>query len=159
MSDGLPTEEQLRRIARGVRGRIDRRRRVVRGLAGTTAGVLLLAGGIALLPRLGVTAMSGGASGSGSGSRAAASSARVEVRCRLGDRVHRTVAPDEPGRIAQACGATAVDFQSAGGRMPSPSPSAVPRAVLCRGGDGVVDVLPAGDRPGTACVRAGLRPY
>lgn len=170
MSDGLPTDEQLRRIERGVLDRIDTRRRIARGIAGTTAGVVLLAGGIALLVPLAQSSGSGGstAAGGGSAASARASSAEVDVRCRLDDRVLRTAAPDDADSIAESCGAVAVDFQSSSGRMPvptgsgaaaRPTPSAAPQAVVCRADDGVLEVLPAGERPRTVCERAGLQPY
>ncbi|MFD1721926.1 hypothetical protein [Amnibacterium endophyticum] len=175
MSDGLPTDEQLRRIARGVHERIDRRRRVVRGIAGTTAGVLLLAGGVALLPRtIGALSGAGGGSG-GSAARPASQAAEgsassaasvVQVRCHeRGGGVRTTTAADDPASIAAACGT--VDFQSGAGRMPRPAstpPADLPSiasaspVVVCRADDGVRDVFPAGDAPRTLCERRGLRP-
>ena len=126
MTDGLPTDEQLRRIERGVQRRIDLRRAVARRVAGTTAAVALLGGGFALLVPL---AMGSGSSGGSAAAPAAGSAASQPVEChassaRDSSRVQRPApAGVEAERPRAACGATAVDFQSGTGRLSTAAPS------------------------------------
>src|SRR5438067_121011 len=69
MSDGLPTEEQLRRIEQGVMTRIRRRAELPKRIATGVAVAAVVAGGAFLLPRFGLSSGggSGGSSGSGAG--------------------------------------------------------------------------------------------
>lgn len=152
MSGGVPDDEQLRRIERGVLDRIGRPRRVAQRIAGATAGVAALAlvvGGVAVLSTRGAGAGGGSAaSGSGAGSSADRSSALV-VTCHGRDAVVQ--AKVDPARLPasalEGCG-TALTGQAArpsgtaagGGTEGSPSPAAT--GVVCRSTAGDVDVYP-----------------
>ena len=170
MSGGVPDEEQLRRIERGVQHRIGRRRRIVQRAGGTAAVVGALAivvGGFSLVvPRMAST------SGGGSGGSAAGSSAGLEVVCHgPGTTVDATAdpsrlpasalaacaralgptdlaaSPASSGAAPEASGDSGVRGQAAG----SPSPSALPE-VLCRADGGVLHVY----ADGTVCSSVGM---
>ncbi|GAA2752212.1 hypothetical protein [Amnibacterium kyonggiense] len=159
MSDGLPTDEQLRRIERGVRQRIDRRRRTAQRIAQASVAVVLIAGGFALLrPTLGVLGTSSGGSAA-SGARPA--SALVPVVCHHGASTAtvRADPKDLPASALQACAAEEARFgPQVADRGPSPvppSPSTSPRAaVLCRTADGDLHVW----ADGTTCRSHGMTP-
>ena len=152
MSGGVPDDETLRRIERGVQDRIGRPRRVAQRVAGATAGVAALAlvvGGVALLSTRGAGAGgSSAASGSGGGSAGDRSSALV-VTCHGRDAVVQ--AKVDPARLPasalEACG-TALTGQAArpsgtaadGDSEGSPSPAAT--GVVCRTPAGDIDVYP-----------------
>ena len=180
MSDGLPTDEQLRRIERGVQRRIDRRREMAHRVTGTAAAVVLLGGGFALALPFALGHGSAGSASSAGGSAGSAAPAQA-VLCHASSGVDSPTtrveaAPGAPAEaIAAACG-PAVEFQSGSGRMPtatspaasaaapgavsptSDRPSAGPPAVVCRAADGVLHVFPADRRPATLCTRNGMRP-
>lgn len=164
MSDRLPTDEQLRRIQRGVHRRIGLRRRVAQRVAGGGVAVLLVVGGFALLrPVVGTTASGSGSaarSSSGFTSDAAPLDGAQAVRCH--DGAPTTVAVDPSGLPTSAlvaCSAAQRRAATAAGRdadaraTPPPSPSG---AVLCRASDGALSVWPGG--PATCRVH-GLRRY
>jgi hypothetical protein len=163
MSDDLPTEEQLRRIERGVQRRIDARRattqQVVRRVAGGIAAVLLIGGGFALLRPLGV----GTATSSSSGGSAARPSSTeiVAVRCHDGRtttevRVART---GLPAAAVQACAAAAFTAgaqpDTASGTSATPTPTPRPSA-LCRAEDGALHVYVGA---AAVCAAHGMTAY
>ena len=145
MSDGLPSDEQLRRIERGVQQRIRGRRLVGQRIAGTLVAVLLVAGGIALVRP--VLATSGAASSSAGGSTGGGSSATVVVTCH-GPGGATTVRAAEAGLPATALAACAATTGKGArpnalqGRTPIPSPS--PAQVLCRAPSGDLHVYLGG---------------
>ena len=147
MSDGLPSDEQLRRIERGVQQRIRGRRLVAQRVAGALVAVLLVAGGIALVrPVLG-TATGASSSSGGSGGNTAAS---VVVVCHgAGGATTVRVPPSGlPGSAFTACAVTSEATAASArpnalqGRTPTPSPS--PAQVLCRASSGELHVYPGG---------------
>ena len=148
MSDGLPSDEQLRRIERGVQQRIRGRRLVAQRVAGTLVAVLLVAGGIALVrPVLGT---SGGSASSAGGSTGEHSSAIVAVTCH-GPGGATTVEAAEAGLPATALAACATTPEPAAasarphalqGRTPTPSASLA--QVLCRTSSGALHVYLGG---------------
>lgn len=162
MNDGLPTDERLDRIERGVQRRIDARRATRQGVArGVTAVLVLLVvvgGGFALL-RSTSTATSSGAAGSAARPAASAASALVPVTCHDG----RTVAAKAdgsglPASALAACalaerGATVSGPHAASGTDASATPST---GVLCRTKDGELHVYPG--LP-SACATHGMAPY
>jgi hypothetical protein len=162
MSDGLPSDEQLRRIERGVQRRIDLRRRLAQRIAGGGVAVLLVVGGFALLrPTMGTSAgagsTSGRFSGADSGGAAAPAEALQAVRCH--GAVATTVSVD-PARLPTsaliACAAAErrqVAAATDGGDVATPRPSAS-GAVLCRAADGALSVW-----AGSSCTVHGLQPY
>lgn len=124
MSDGVPSEEQRRRIEHGVLDRIEARRRRVRGIASGAAAVALLAGGIGGIGVLATSVHSGsstgGAASSAGGSRtlsgegsSAGDGPAVRVTCALaagsdagGRRIVTVRADALPAAAVQACGGT-----------------------------------------------------
>jgi len=158
MSDGLPTDEQLARIERGVRSRIDRRARVARRVAGASAAVLVVAGGVALLLPLRIGGFTTGTS-AGGGSSAART---VAVVCHDGGVVRaRAAEAGLPGTAIAACeralGRPAPAGASAAADGASGAPSAlrtapVPR--VCTTEAGVVHVW----LDGRGCPALGVRP-
>lgn len=154
MSDGLPTDEQLRRIERGVRQRIDRRRRTAQRIAQASVAVVLIAGGFALLrPAIGTS--SGGAAGSAaSGAQPASAAALVPVVCHgPSARTVRVDPKDLPGSALRAC-EHRPGAQVADGRPELPSPGPTGAAVLCRTTDGDLHVW----SDGTTCRSHGMAP-
>lgn len=147
MSDGLPSDDQLRRIERGVQRRIRGRRLAAQRVAGTLVAVLLVAGGIALVrPVLTSTGSASSAGGSNGGHSVAA----VAVVCH-GPEGATTVEAAESGLPASAFEACATTTEHAAatarpnalqGRTPSPSAS--PAQVLCRASSGELHVYPGG---------------
>lgn len=149
MSGGVPDDETLRRIERGVQDRIGRPRRVAQRVAGATAGVAaltLVVGGVALLSTRGAGA--GGSAASGSGAGSSADRSALVVTCH--DRAAVVQAEVDPALLPasalEACG-TALTGQAArpsgterGGTEGSPSPAAT--GVVCRSAAGDVDVYP-----------------
>ncbi len=126
MSDGLPTDDQLRRIERGVQRRIDLRRTVAHRVVGSAAAVALIGGGFALLVPLGLSSGASGGSAAAGGTAASARAA-VQVVCHdssardSASRRSQVPAGADDRRLIAACGADAVEFQSATGRVPSAS--------------------------------------
>lgn len=180
--DGLPSDDQVRRIERGVMGRIDARRAMRNRVIASVTAVVLVGGGFGLVSsalRGGSLATSGAASGSGS------SSASVVVRCALGAGSDtsgaRTVRVPEAGlpqSAVAACTGGSVAYQSADGAapakdsptlgalstdspsgVPAPAASALPRAVLCTDADGSLVVLSLSGSASATCVKAGMEPY
>ena len=151
MSDGLPSDEQLRRIERGVRRRIERRGRVARQVAGASAAVLVVAGGIALLAPIARTAGSASsAGGSGDGAQAPG-----VVVCHDGARTTRAEVPAGalPGGARAACArALRALPEAASGSDGRPSPSPSPSAALCETARGVLHVY----LDGSACGAHGM---
>jgi hypothetical protein len=142
MSDGLPTDEQLRRIERGVQRRIDTRRRIAQRVAGTAVAVLLLAGGIALIGPLTSISTSGAAGGS-SGSRGSVA-ATEPVTCHDGGTTTRVSAARDglPGSAVRACTQPAQAADAS--RRPSADQESGARPVLCRAPSGALHVYLAG---------------
>lgn len=184
MSDGLPSDDQVRRIEQGVLGRIDARRALRNRVIGSVTAVVLVGGGLGLVAGV---VRSGGA-GMSSGSTAASGAAMVVVRCALeaGSDTGaagsvRVPAATLPRSAIAACTGGAVDYQSGEGAVPMPdsagaggaptsspsspsaaSPSAAsapPTAVLCRDADGSLVVLSLSGSASATCVRAGMEPY
>jgi hypothetical protein len=160
MSDGLPTGEQLRRIERGVRQRIDRRRTIARRVAGASAAVLLVTGGIALVrPSL---SMSGGSSASsgqdtGAGGTSAERSQAVICHTPTTTTKARAARDDLPASAFAACSAalaTAVP-STRPNALEAPSPTTAPTAVLCESTSGLLHVYLGDARP---CAAHDLRP-
>jgi hypothetical protein len=150
---GLPSDEQLRRIAGGVRRRIERRGRIARQVAGASAAVLVVAGGIALLAPLARTAGSASsAGGSGGGSAAEA----AVVVCHDGGRTTRAKAPTgslPTGAVAACSRALRADRpEAASGSEDGPSPSPSPSPSICETTAGVLHVW----LDGSACGAHGM---
>jgi hypothetical protein len=161
MSDGLPSDEQLRRIERGVQRRIRGRRLVAQRIAGTLVAVLLVAGGIALvrpvLTSTGSASSAGGSSGGGS-------VATVAVTCH-GPGGATTVKAAEAGLPATALAACTAAVEPAAasarphalqGRTP-PTPSPSPTQVLCRTSSGALHVYLGGAATCTAHAMVRVR--
>ena len=147
MSDGLPSDDQLRRIERGVQQRIRGRRLAVQRVAGTLVAVLLVVGGITLVRP--VLATSGSASSAGD-STAERSSAAVVVVCH-GERGATHVEVPEAGLPAAAFAAcSATTGRRAASAQPNalegrtPTPSASSAQVLCRTSSGALHVYLGG---------------
>ena len=169
MSDGLPTEEQLRRMERTVMTRIRRRAELPKRIATGAAAVALLAGGVLALPRLvvagGGTALSGGSTaeqaedsgGGASGSRFAAcrasSSARSPVRS-------VPIAADTVEAALEACVQAFAQGQVPAVRetpiRAGQEPVTTKDLVVCRDADGTLQVFPKDDRPSSLCRRNGM---
>lgn len=157
MSDGLPTDDQLRRIERGVQRRIDLRRRAARraaGVAGAALAVALLGGGLVLVRPVLVGTSSGSAASSGKGAPA---SDRVAVVCHgtptRSVEVERSGLPAAALHACAAAGPGAGGASRAAGAGASPAPS--PASVLCRAADGRLHVYPGA----AACSGHGMTPF
>ncbi|GAA4734557.1 hypothetical protein GCM10025783_00190 [Amnibacterium soli] len=148
MSDGLPSDEQLRRIERGVQQRIRGRRLAAQRVAGALVAVLLVVGGIALVrPVLGTAG--GAASSSGGSGGFVSGSAVVAVVCHgaTGATVVKASEAGLPASALDACAAAGSRLSTARPRAlqeEAPSPSASPAAVLCRTAEGGLHVYPGG---------------
>lgn len=174
--DGLPSDEQLGRIQRGVMRRIDLRRLLARRIAGGAAAVLLVGGGIGLLATHPI-GLSGASSGSAAGgSRAEDAAGSVVVRCAIhpGDESAGPASVRVPeSRLPEAavagCSGTTVEFQAgSGGVSDSSAASAAPAAgrgstpepaVLCIDVDGSYVVLVRHGSARATCVAAGMEPF
>ncbi|MGT2426254.1 hypothetical protein [Amnibacterium kyonggiense] len=160
MNDGLPTEEQLRRIERGVQRRIDRRRRTALRAAQAAVAVVLVVGGFALLRPTGGAPTTSSA-GSGAAAASATGAPLVSVVCH-GART-TTVRADAAGLPASAlaaCDAAVARFgplaaDGGSGASPAPHPSVPATAVVCRAADGDLHVF----IDGGACRSHGMSPY
>jgi hypothetical protein len=149
MSDGLPSDEQLRRIERGVQQRIRGRRIAVQRIAGTFVALLLLVGGVALVRPL---VSSSGSAASAGGSAGGGSSALVAVVCHgpAGVRIVRASPADLPASAIAACsavpakGAASARPNALDGRTATSAPARTP--VLCRTPSGTLHVYPGGAR-------------
>jgi len=146
MSDGLPSDEQLRRIEHGVQQRIRGRRLAAQRLAGTLVAVLLVVGGIALVrPVL----TSAGSASSAGGSSGGGSIATVAVICH-GPGGATTVQAAEAGLPSTAFDACAATGRAAASARPhalqgrTPTPSAASAPVLCRASSGALHVYLGG---------------
>jgi hypothetical protein len=149
MSDGLPSDEQLRRIERGVEQRIRGRRLAVQRITGTVVALLLVAGGVALVrPQL----SSSGSASSADGASGGGSSALVVVICHApgGARTVRASSTDLPASAIAACSAVPAEGGASArpnaleGRTATPTPAPTP--VLCRASSGALHVYPGGAR-------------
>ena len=174
MSDGLPTEEQLRRMEQRVMTRIRRRAELPKRIAGGAAVAALFVGGVLLLPRLGLSG--GGSSGSGAGSaystsesRAAGGSAAVLAGCHTSASAKAPVvtvplSKDIPTAAVDAClrafekgqapKATTASGSSAHDLVGSLTAKDL---VVCRDGDGRLQVFVRDAHPSTLCTRNGMR--
>lgn len=146
MSDGLPSEEQLRRIERGVQQRIRGRRIAVQRIAGAFVALLLVVGGVALLRP--VLSSFGSATSSGSSS-GGGSSGLVVVVCHGpgGARTVRASSADLPASAIVACsGVPTKEAASArpDRRLATPAPTST--SVLCRAPSGALHVYTGGAR-------------
>ncbi|RIX30627.1 hypothetical protein [Amnibacterium setariae] len=152
-SAGLPSDEQLRRIAGGVRRRIERRGRIARQVAGASAAVLVVAGGIALLAPIARTAGSATSAGGSGGSSAAE---QVAVTCHDGTRTAKAEAPVGalPSSAAAACTRVLRTLPEAasGQERPTPAASPSPAAVLCETPRGILHVY----LDGSGCAAHGM---
>ena len=172
MSGPEPTEEQLARIERRVRERIDARVRLPARLATATAVVALIAGGFALaVPALqsdGSSASSAGSAAAGSSTKRAADSGTGRT---TGVQCHRSAAAGSasvPGTLQgdpDASDARSVCLRALAAGTPAPSGAPAFSAdarhfVVCRGSAGL-EVFPAEGDTRTSkalCVRNGLQP-
>lgn len=147
MSDGLPSDEQLRRIEHGVQRRIRGRRLAAQRVAGALVAVLLVAGGIALVrPMLTSTGSASSAGGSSGGGSVAA----VAVVCHGagGTTTVKAAQAGLPGSAFAAC-AAAPEKDAATARPNAlqgrtPTASAVAAHVLCRTSSGDLHVYVGG---------------
>ena len=121
--DGLPSDDQVRRIEQGVMGRIDARRALRNRVIGSVTAVVLAGGGFGLIAGV---ARSGGTSMSSSGGAgSAATASAVVVRCALGagsdssgTRSVRVPEDALPQSALAACSGQAVEYQSGEGLAP-----------------------------------------
>ena len=178
MSDDLPTEEQLRRIEQGVMTRIRRRAQLPRRIATGVAVAAVFAGGVLLLPRLGLSSGgSGSSSGSGGGtayqtsegSSGAAGSSALLVQC------HAASAASSPVRsvpLTRNTGSAAIDAcllalqKDQGAAAPRASepatsdlkgPLTAKDLIACRDSAGLLQVFVKDAHPSTLCMRNGMR--
>jgi hypothetical protein len=164
MSDGLPTEEQLRRMEQRVMTRIRRRAQLPKRIATGAAAAALVVGGVFLLPRLGTS--SGGGSGSSAGyASGGGGSSALLARC------HPAASATSPVRtvpIARDTPAAAIDScLRALAEQPAPSSGtageqlASPTAkdlLACRDSGGRLQVFVKDAHPATLCTRNGMTP-
>jgi hypothetical protein len=173
MSDGLPTEEQLRRMEQRVMTRIRRRAQLPKRIATGAAVAALFAGGVFLLPRLGVTGSSGG-SGSSAGYASNASrggsggSTALLASCHAADSATspvRTVplTHDTPAAAIDACLRAFEKDQGPKATTSSGSatdqlvrPLTAKDLVVCRDGDRRLQVFVKDAHPSTLCGRNGM---
>jgi hypothetical protein len=176
MNDGLPDEEQLRRIEQGVMTRIRRRAELPKRIATGVAVAAVFAGGAFLLPRLWLSsAGSGSSSGagggsaayrSGDGSRTAAGSSALLAQC------HATASSTSPVRsvpltedtATAALKACVLAFEK--GQVPGPhgtsstsdlkAPLTAKDLVVCRDAAHRLQVFVKDAHPSTVCSRNGM---
>jgi hypothetical protein len=165
MSDGLPTEEQLRRMEQRVMTRIRRRAQLPKRIATGAAAAALVVGGVFLLPRLGTS--SGGGSGSSAGYAGDASggggSTALLARC------HAAASATSPVRtvpLGRDTPAAAIDAcLRALTKRPAPSSGTATEQlraltakdlVACRDAGGGWQVFVRDAHPSTLCKRNGM---
>jgi hypothetical protein len=178
MNDGLPTEEQLRRIEQGVLTRIRRRAELPKRIATGVAIAAVFAGGAFLLPRFGLSGGGSGSSGGSGGSTAyqrngdtegrsaAAGSAALLAECHgsasAASPVHSVpLAEDSTTAALKAC---VLAFER--GQVPTASGGSNPALkgrptakdlVVCRDAGGRLQVFVKDARPSTLCARNGMK--
>ena len=180
MSDGLPSDEQLQRMERAVMARIRRRAELPKRIATSAAVAALVAGGVFLLPRVGLSGGGGaGSSSSGgggstayrgesdsSGSSAGGSSALLAA-CHA---TATTTAGELRVPITADTAAAAIDACLVAlekGQVPGPSadapndlktePITAKDLVVCRDDAGRLQVFVKDAHPSTLCARNGLK--
>jgi hypothetical protein len=178
MSDGLPTEEQLRRMERQVMTRIRRRAELPKRIATGVAVAAVFAGGAFLLPRLGLSG-GGGSSGSAAGGSAyqqgegrnssAGGSTALLARCHASPSATSPVRSVPLTEDTTTAALKACVLALGKGQVPKPTPASGsasshlrPRftakdLVVCRDAAGTLEVFVGDAHPSTLCVRNGLR--
>lgn len=173
MSDGLPTEEQLRRMEQRVMTRIRRRAQLPKRIATGAAVAAVIAGGVFLLPRVG-TSSSGGSAGSAgygssesraSGSGSGGGSAALLAGCHASSSPKAAVltvplAKDTPSAAVDACLLALETGQgptssTASGSTASDSKGHLTGTdlVVCRDPHGRLQVFVKDAHPSTLCER------
>lgn len=175
--DGLPTEDQLRRLEQRVMTRIRRRAELPKRIATGAAVAALFVGGVFLLPRLGPS--SGASGGSGSASRAydsnrsgaggsSGGSAALLAGCHAtpsGKSAVRSVplTADTPNAAVDAClvalekGQVPTATTSSGTSANSlTAPLTAKDLVACRDAAGTLQVFVKDTHPSTLCARNGM---
>jgi hypothetical protein len=175
MSDGLPTDEQLRRIEQGVMTRIRRRAQLPKRIATGVALAAVFAGGAFLLPRFGLSGSGAGnayrsseqrSAAAGSGAllaecHAASSATSAARSVRLSRRtpsaaISACVLAFEKGQVPAA--ASGSSGGSSGGSSTSDlkAPITAKDLLACRDADGRLQVFVKDAHPSTLCERNGM---
>jgi hypothetical protein len=175
MSDGLPTDEQLRRIEQGVMTRIRRRAQLPKRIATGVAVAAVFAGGAFLLPRFGLSGGGGGSSGSGAGSAyqtsegrsAAAGSGALLAQCHAASSPKSAVrsVPLRRNTPAAAIDACLLAFEK--GQVPAATPASGTTSdlkgritakdlLVCQDAAGRFQVFVKDAHPSTLCKRNGM---
>ena len=177
MSDGLPTEEQLRRMEQRVMARIRRRAELPKRIAGGTAAAALLVGGLFLLPRLGLSSggSAGGGGGGSTGQSAASGSGSLALvaYCHTSSKassefrsvpvgggrtvgraaIDACVAAIRSGQVEPEAGSTSGSRDSSFQREPSTND-----LIACFDQRKRLQVFPKDAHPTTLCARNGMTP-